>query len=279
MRYLWIVPIIVSVVLFFPIAAKGAIIISVDGDITDWGVSSMSTQVDRANSEWLSPLVDEFVEDDIGVPPHYIVGPGPGGQNFDIEAMYGFADQDDICIAIVTGFDQAGQYNWPVTSLAGDIFLDFGADGIWDAAVDVSGPNAGKVYTPKSGVGPTEWWIDPILYPVARPMEIVFDKVDFVVDLGADFIYTDASPNDYLPETQDPNDHNVIELIIPRTTLGVETNAALLGAADLFIIHWTQDCGNDVGELSCTIIPEPITMLILGFGICLFVLQLRRRKI
>jgi hypothetical protein len=70
--------------------------------------------------------------------------------------------------------------------------------------------------------------------------------------------------------------HYVLESSIPLNDLGLN--------ADSFhslTIHWTQQCGNDYLNLDADVnpVPEPSTLLLLGFGlICVGLYGWRRKK-
>jgi len=74
------------------------------------------------------------------------VGPGWGGQKFDVEAAYLGAHDDTLSLAFVTGFDAAGQRTskYGAWNKPGDAFFDFNDDGTWGMVVaDRSGVAAG----------------------------------------------------------------------------------------------------------------------------------------
>ncbi|MCX5757803.1 MAG: hypothetical protein NTU83_04725, partial [Candidatus Hydrogenedentes bacterium] len=190
--------------------------------------------------------VAQWTEDG-AVDPYGYVGPGYGGQNFDIEAMYAYADSSGLYVAVVTGFDKTGVYGWVGGSAngyseydrPGDIFLDFGSNGTYDVAIETAGLSqgtqteawggtAGHAYKPVSG---STWYTNPTDFPASTPSEIIHTG-GMTTDLGATggFSYSDATPQDNLVEGGLPHassnandwnrlDHNVIELYLSNAWL------------------------------------------------------------
>ena len=66
-----------------------------DGGLADWGVTP--------GSDWHNDVgANEWIEPEIG--PNGYVGPGYGGQTYNVEAVYARADCTYLYYAIVTGF-------------------------------------------------------------------------------------------------------------------------------------------------------------------------------
>ena len=73
--------------------------IMVNGNLSDWGVTP--------GSQWHNSIgAFEWIEPQVGNDGY--VGPGYGGQRFNVEAMYAHADSNYLYYAIVTGFPEAG---------------------------------------------------------------------------------------------------------------------------------------------------------------------------
>jgi len=66
-----------------------------DGDLSEWGVTPATDWTNDVGAvEWIEPEVGS----------HGYVGPGVGGQQFNVEAAYATADCQYLYYAIVTGF-------------------------------------------------------------------------------------------------------------------------------------------------------------------------------
>jgi len=228
-----------------------------------------------------------FIEDGPGTlsDPGY-VGPGSGGQDFDVEAMYyaylgspGPNAGDGVYVGIITGFDSTGEIGGGgATYTAGDIFFDIGNDGDWDFAVETTGATAGHVYASLNGDETANWWTNPTSYNEAKPNAIRYSAaVDVTAALGftPSFGYNNYSCN-----------HNFIEAYVDELLLQNGQTAGYWDGLSYtddtpIVAHWTQSCGNDVGEVSAYVppIPEPATMAMLGcLGVGMFVARRVRGK-
>jgi len=289
--------------------------ITVDGTPTDWlGSAAPSGQWTDAASQWTyinglskpgSPLNDfafmpNFPADDVAnnYANYYIedgpgeqVGPGYGGQNFDVEAMYvwyvnndtsGYAEDDGLYVGVFTGFDSNGEggghgdYVSSTWYKPGDIFFDIGGDGTWDFAIEAFGDASsveGHVY---ASTGNPSWWTTPTDFASSRPYSINHSRaVDVTAALGLDsaLVYSDYA-----------SDHNFIEAFVDELLLweGQEAGywSGLSETGDTTLVtHWTQSCGNDVANVAVSsppAVPEPATMAMLG---CLGLGMLAARKI
>jgi len=282
-----------------------ALTIDIDGDLDDWlsplQVSTIYQYYDPDlqnplfGDSWFNPpdaSVGWWAEDGPNTGSFGYVGPGYGGQNYDVEAMYAYADDTGLYIAVVTGFDPGGVWSWnenPPQYRPGDLFLDFGDNGSWDVAIETAGLNvglqpeayggtAGNAYKPTGDVDP--WYTDPTDYDVG-PAEIihVWDPAAST-DEGdpGDFAYSDKVPDaqDNLTEgtkpfasgnsdDYNPGDHNVIEVFLSSAWL----EAQGYNVADDITVKsfWTEQCGNDWGAaptVTVPQIPEPAGMVMLG---------------
>jgi len=292
--------------------------ITVDGDPTDWlgsaaagypgdpagqlaAIDALSTPGSPLNNTTFTPelvfsdplsIPDTYIEDG----PSYVVGPGVGGQDFDVEAMYAnyvnfgvnsYASGDGLYVGIFTGFDPegegAGLGDWDPLGQQqyspGDLFFDFGNDGTWDLAIEAwsSDPSGtvGHAYRP-TGSGD---WFTPTPYPSqSKPGEI-----DYSVGLeDLTLAYAGSVDPQFAYSDRDASDHNFIEAYLDENFLiWGSVNYGWDLQLEEVAIHWTQSCGNDVGDVTPTLpdVPEPATMAMLGcLGVGMFVARKVRSK-
>lgn len=197
------------------------------------------------------PVLDGVMGDDWGT--HYTngeetfgtsntyVGPGWGGQNFDIEKIGLQFFNGNVYFGLQTGFNfQNGVIYGGQLYTAGDIFIDFGSNDVWDLAINVKTRDISRVTS----------YSDP-QFAVAAPFDLASGtSVGF-----AGMVYG-----------QGTNTYN-------ETIYSLEGvfNLTELGLGDFSgqsaIIHWTMSCGNDLLEHEASApVPEPATLLLLGSG-------------
>ena len=175
----------------------------------------------------------------------------------DVEAAYIGLDDDQLYIAVVTGFPESGLDGWGGHYWEhydpGDLALDVTGDGVYDYAVDVS---AGGLLRAGNLV-----WEDPAIdgHPAwggaADPLRVTsWDQTKNV-----DGYRYGAFDGRY-----------AVEAII-----GLEDLGPMGGSVKL---HWTMGCGNDVADLVHPV-PEPTGLLLLGGGLAMVgLLNGKRRK-
>jgi hypothetical protein len=251
--------------------------ISLDGVLTDWGVSIDFTEYDRANSAWIPSQggVYYWIEDDATG----LIGPGYGGQNFDAEAAYMAKGTNDIYAAFVTGFDASGQGGWggSPSYLTGDLFFDLSpgpGDPTWDFAIALSaqsGIQIGHAYIPNDP--DSDWYAKPDPYESSKPWQLIAGA-GFTELTGISYAYLEGSTADLYEAGDYTNaDHNVVEVALDIASI----NGAF-GSVIGIDMHWTPECGNDVFDLeSDIVIPEPGTA-ILALGAFVAGAYARRRK-
>lgn len=234
-----------------------------DNSLSDWGVTP--------GSDW-DPLVNSNINKSIEPQgDSYFLNPGYGGHKFDVEAMYSYADSNNLYFAVVTGFPVGTTY---ANQRAGDLAIKFG-NGNYAYGVETTGSSSrikGGLYKVTSwGKGYNYWgsWGGHSGYYggeyVGAPTEILATDNTWTP-------YTNSGLNLNYYGLQD-NYHYVIEGYVPVSYFGSDWTGG-----NSFTLHWTETCGNDVGEVTGRVAtPEPATMSLLGLGF-LGLLGLKRKK-
>jgi len=229
----------------------------IDGDLSDWEVKPGYYN----SSDW-KPKEGVFwvFEDQTGGLREYL-GPGYGGQFYDVEAIYFDYDSEYAYIAIVTGFCKSGRSWRGINIYPGDIALDFGADGSYEYGIITSSyrpsyalsEDVGGVYKVSSWAVAFEGvpdyqncWRGKSDPTVIKQGDIIGETNQFFY--GVNYQYY-AGDNKW---------HHVIETSIPLDIFEDDWQLPLR-------IHWTITCGNDYLDLIVT--PEPSSILLLSLGL------------
>ncbi len=239
-------------------AGASAITITLDGNLSDWGIDTSSFGVNDNNWDPGVPGVFVWQEDWVTVYNGYYgyVEPGYGGQNYDVEALLATFDDENLYVAIATGFPQEGLNGWD----AGDIAFDVGADGSWDYALVVSnyvdGDNSRSATL--GGFYRVTGWQDVYYdqHSISNPFRMASGTLIDTID----FAYVADDPD--LPRY-------IIEAAIPLSLFDEPFTSIK--------IHWTMECGNDYGEVVAHT-PEPASILLAGAGLFAVSMFLRRRR-
>jgi len=213
--------------------------------LSDWGVSYGNWDVTGFDG-YSDYEVEDWV---LGSSVQGYIGPGWGGQDYDVEALYFGMDGDFYYFAMVTGFRPEGQDGIE----AGDLFVDTNQDGGYEYAFDTSAGGAlvsgiTGVENPDAGGG--ENWGG-----VSDPFRVSTYTGPALT--GFDYSYTDFDG---------------------RYALEVVIDKSLMGPIDRYHIHWTMGCGNDAADLYGDPVPEPATLLLVGGGLLGVVAGRRRRR-
>ncbi len=212
--------------------------ITVDGNWNDWGINPDS-------GDWTASTGSRvFFEDYRGTGGTAYLGPGWGGQFFDVEAIYATMQGSTVFFAIVTGFDPDGVVHGGTTYLPGDIFFDVGSG--WNVGVDLE---TGNIFTGVSGTTP--------MFSSSGPFTLVGGTNVGVTPLS---IPRDGAMTHYGNGDTSSRHYNYEGSLDLSLVGGLTSNR--VG------IHWTMSCGNDIGEgyLPKPAVPEPATLGLFGLG-------------
>jgi len=236
-----------------------AITIGVDGNMSDWGISATTgfTTNDNVNEPVTCYQNGVYYWEEDG---HYnsgYVGPGYGGQDYDIEALYVTTDATNLYIGIITGFFPSG------TNYMGDIAIDLDLDGVYEYGVDTT---TGNFHSDLEG----DDWSNPDCFPVSAPVSIEVGNTGTPTTNNDNFFYGGMTLLDSSNNSQQTNLY-AIEVAVALTNLPSDWN----GQGNFHITQW---CGNDAGDLNISPVPEPATILLLGLGLVGLAGISRKRK-
>ncbi len=232
----------------------GALAFPAGANLDDWGVHPGP----YGASDWIpDPGIDWIVEDSI---TNY-VGPGYGGQTYDVEALYARVGAAELAFAVVTGFPVSGTGGYR----PGDVAIGFpshpGGYPFGLRTTTEGGMTAGGLYR----TGPGDWETSGLWGGVADPTR-----------MKGTAAYVGAVSFTYLPQEHflANGSHWIIEAAVPAAYFGSFYGGAVR-------LHWTMTCGNDFLELETTfpVIPEPSTLALFGLGLAgLALVAFRRRR-
>lgn len=196
--------------------------------------------------EW----ADHNAEEDTGAGT-WALGPGYGGQAFDVEYIGAQAEWDGkLFFGLQTGFNlKTGIVRYGRTDyFAGDIAIDTDGDlSFYEYAIDFSVSGGG---TPTYSLYQVNTWQDVMYasHSAANPFQLKTVAGPALAIFGGAY------------GTEDDTDgiSHVLEGSFDLSLLSLYT------MGDDITIHWTMSCGNDNLEFTTAPVPEPSTYILLG---------------
>ncbi len=192
---------------------------------------------------------------------------GEGGEKFDLEGLKVDVDENFIYVALTNSFGYtAHSTGWNQDYRLGDLFI--GTDGNpYQYAVDIVESGSTGLYSVTSWNGVQN--VPGSYYGTAIATEVGAHEINTGTKLGdvttAKTFWEDLETDYLMPGN---GDTYVWEFAIDRSLLGDFTELSF---------HVAVGCGNDVINKTYSAVPEPTTLLLLGFGL-LGAGLVRRRK-
>ncbi len=252
--------------LFFSLNGSTYAAFTIDGNLSDWGVSRNGNVNDWTPNAGIFHTIEDQHSN--------YLSPGYGGQAYDAEALYAYKDDQNVYVGLATGHNPETAQNPAGNSYgAGDFAFDFGINGQYEMGLNVkpSWDNFGV----EAGIYNNVTWAEGLWADNAAPGYVKSEHPTSILAgdlLGTALLVISDGQTGYGEWINDV--HYFYEFSVSLDLLRL---AGWQG--EKFNIHWTQNCAND----SLLVDPpapvsEPGILLLLMTGF-VGIIGLRRQSI
>ncbi len=278
-RYGFIIVALVVGVFCWMVTSATASSITVDGNYTDWGFNSwkgFNISGEGPGNPVTGNSNGIYWWEEDGVGSWGYVGPGYGGQQFDVEGLYTKIADGYLYFLVISGMrGSVGNTDFE----PGDVVINLLSDNVIDKqyVVETTGykfnldknghvnstsitGSAGYLYNVTDGEAELEDGLDNW---ENKPDNQDPTQISSVSESGKQIYFAFSQP--------DSQDHSVIEGAISLSLLD-------LTGINGINIHYATVCGNDGGSTPTAPVPEPGTIMLVGAGLLGLALGRRKKK-
>lgn len=212
------------------------------------------------SGEWLGHHTSEdFVRED------GYLGPGWGGQAYDIEHLGTTFDSNTLYFGIQAGYNFANPPS--STWLPGNFALNVDHDAEYEYAIDFAITGNQVSYSLIDMTTAGTFWEMPF-YAESGPWNAVYTETLATWTHDSAFAFGDYSEHH---RDWESGTSYVLEGMLDLSLLQLYTGGDIT-------LHWTMGCGNDSLEHTAAPVPEPATMLLFGTGLAGIASSVARRR-